>query len=405
MPKYQHHDPSRFPQVNERVRLMLAKSLQLSYLVTRPSHKLPALSRLLAALSPTPQKTIVYLSTCAAVDYFQHILPVLLPSSFALLPLHGKHLPKVRQKNFSAFVDAVSPSILLTTDVAARGLDVREVDLVVQLDPPADPKVFLHRCGRAGRAGRRGLAVVFLHPGREERYVEFLAIRKTPVERLAVPHITVDEAEAERACHRIRQRVLEDRATHDKAQRAFVSWVRAYRKHQASSIFRVEELEWGDLAKGWGLLKLPRMPELKGREAGGGVQNTTAEAGGAGTQVTVDLGVDVDFNTYAYRDRHRELARLTKASASSAPREPCTIQSANQPWSQRISQKSVREQRREKKRTRREKEAWSRKTEKEKDEARELEGMVEAVRRKVKEGKRLDGAEKEGEGEEFGGFD
>ncbi|KAL9606902.1 MAG: hypothetical protein Q9167_008125, partial [Letrouitia subvulpina] len=196
-------------------------SLQLSYLVTPPSHKLPALSRLLAALSPPPQKTIVYLSTCAAVDYFQHILPALLPSSFALLPLHGKHPPKVRHKNFSAFVDAVGPSILLTTDVAARGLDVREVDLVAQLDPPADPKVFLHRCGRAGRAGRRGLAVVFLHPGREERYVEFLAIRKTPVERLAAPSIRIDEEDAERACQRIRARVLQDRATHDKAQRAF----------------------------------------------------------------------------------------------------------------------------------------------------------------------------------------
>ncbi|KAI4158454.1 MAG: hypothetical protein LQ342_007409 [Letrouitia transgressa] len=390
--------------MNEKLKLMLAKSLQLSYLVTRPSHKLPALSCLLAALSPPPQKTIVYLSTCAAVDYFQHILPALLPSSFALLPLHGKHPPKVRQKNFSTFVDAVSPSTLLTTDVAARGLDVREVDLVVQLDPPADPKVFLHRCGRAGRAGRRGLAVVFLHPGREERYVEFLAIRKTPVERLAVPRITVDEADAERACQRIRERVLEDRATHDKAQRAFVSWVRAYGKHQAGSIFRVEGLDWEDLAKGWGLLRLPKMPELKGWEAGS-----------IGKQATVDLGVDVDFDTYAYRDRHRELARLAKASAalpsSSSPsvaaREPRTDQSANHPWSQRISQKSVREQRREKKRTRREKEAWSRKTEKEKDEAKELERMVEAVRRKVREGKRLDRAEGEGEGEgeEFGGFD
>ena len=50
------------------------------------------------------------------------------------------------------------------------------VDLVVQIDPPSDPKVFLHRCGRAGRAGRRGLAVTFLTPGREEDYVSFLAV-------------------------------------------------------------------------------------------------------------------------------------------------------------------------------------------------------------------------------------
>ncbi|KAL9609562.1 MAG: hypothetical protein Q9167_005694, partial [Letrouitia subvulpina] len=98
-------------------------------------------------------------------------------------------------------------------------------------------------------------------------------------------------------------------------------------------------------------------------------------------------------------------ASSSSASSSTAPRPLRHVKSTNLPWSQRISQKSLREQRREKKRTRREKEDWSRKTEKEKEEARELEGMVEAVRKKVKEGKRLDQAEGEGEGEEFGGFD
>ena len=126
-------------------------SLQMSYLVTPASHKFPALTKILSAIEPSPNKTIVFLSTCAAVDYFQHVLSSILSSpdrrSFTLLPLHGKHPAKARIKNLAAFANASTPSILLTTDVAARGLDIPQVDLVIQLDPPSDPKVFLHRCG------------------------------------------------------------------------------------------------------------------------------------------------------------------------------------------------------------------------------------------------------------------
>ena len=63
-----------------------------------------------------------------------------------------------------------SPSILLATDVAARGLDLPDVDVVLQFDPPSDPKAFSHRCGRTARAGRSGRAWVLL-VGRERDYV------------------------------------------------------------------------------------------------------------------------------------------------------------------------------------------------------------------------------------------
>ena len=66
---------------------------------------------------------------------------------FTLVPLHGKHPAKARIKNLANFTNASTPSILLTTDVAARGLEIPQVDIVIQIDPPSDPKVFLHRCG------------------------------------------------------------------------------------------------------------------------------------------------------------------------------------------------------------------------------------------------------------------
>ena len=49
----------------------------------------------------------------------------------------------------------------MATNVAARGLDIPEVDLIVQLEPPKDVETYIHRAGRTGRAGRSGTCVIF----------------------------------------------------------------------------------------------------------------------------------------------------------------------------------------------------------------------------------------------------
>ncbi len=349
-------------------------SLQMSYIATRPSYKMPALRQLLATLSPTPQKTVLYVSTCAAVDYWQHVLPSLLPKSFTVIPLHGKHPSTVRTKNFTKFVSSVSDSILLTTDVAARGLDIPTVDLVVQIDPPSDPKTFLHRCGRAGRAGRRGLAVTFLNQGKEEDYIEFLRIRKTPISPLITPSISPSEEEAQEATQAIRNVALEDRALHDKAQRAFVSWVQAYSKHAASSIFRVQDQDWTELGNAWGLLKLPRMPELKNWKG------------------DKTLGMAVDFDTFAFSDKTREKHRKEELEKYKAgilsnkkkigdgkTREERRKDGA---WSNKKDAKATREVRRDRKHVRREKERVGKMNEAEREEENELQSMIEEVRRR-----------------------
>jgi ATP-dependent RNA helicase DDX55/SPB4 len=157
------------------------------------------------------------------VDYFYPLLSNLQElNDFKIISLHGQLPPSARQKNFSLFCKIDSPSVLLTTDVAARGLDVPNVDLVIQLDPPQDPKNFAHRCGRAGRAGRIGRAVVMLHEGREEEYVELLKVRGMPVEVVnridSKGNILAgeDDKSMDDLVGRFRRYILTDRAFHDK---------------------------------------------------------------------------------------------------------------------------------------------------------------------------------------------
>jgi ATP-dependent RNA helicase DDX55/SPB4 len=306
----------------------------------------------LAALQPQPQKSILYLATCFSVDYFQHVLPEVL-QGYAIIPLHGKHPDKVRRKNFNKFVDSVTPSILLTTDVAARGLDIPSVDLVFQLDPPSDPKTFIHRCGRAGRAGRRGLAVTLLTPGREEDYVEFLQVRQTPISPLTSLEIKVTPQQAEATTAKIRNLVRKDRALFDKAQRGFVSWVRAYSKHTASSIFPVAFLDW-------------KLKKWDGDRR---------------------LGQDLDLATFAYKDKARETQRLAELEQEKAEgakkRQHKKEDREKSAWTEQKENRATKELRREKKKAKREHERVSKLTDEERKEEERLQGMIEQMRVKV----------------------
>ena len=213
------------------------------------------------------------------------------------------------------------------------------------------------------------MSVVLLQPGREEDYISFLEVRKTPITLLSAPSIDLTDEHARAATEAIRKMVLSDRAFNDKAKRGFVSWVRSYSKHQASSIFRIGDLDWEDLGNAWGLLKLPKMPELKNWEG------------------DKSLGLDIDWDAYAYRDKKREDIRKralaeknevsTAADVASLPREKKQLKRA---WSNKLDARDEREVRRGKKRTRREREKWEKMTPAEREEQRELERLIDEVK-------------------------
>ena len=77
--------------------------------------------------------------------------------------LHGDMSQSSRRRALDRF-DRGTVSVLVATDVAARGLDIDDVEHVINYDPPEEDKGYLHRTGRTGRAGRSGIAITFVLP-------------------------------------------------------------------------------------------------------------------------------------------------------------------------------------------------------------------------------------------------
>lgn len=91
---------------------------------------------------------------------------------------------------------------------------------------------------------------------------EFMSVRKIPLRRFTVRASW--SADAGQLHEEMRAVVLTDRDLHDRAVKAFVAFVRSYSKHEASYIFKLKDLDLIGVAQSYALLRLPKMPELKG---------------------------------------------------------------------------------------------------------------------------------------------
>ncbi|NEM04945.1 DEAD/DEAH box helicase [Geodermatophilus normandii] len=111
-------------------------------------------------LAARPGRTIVFARTQLGVDRLTENLQAVGIKAEAI---HGGLPQSARRRALEAFMDARSP-VLVATDVAARGIHVDDVSLVLHYDPPADHKTYLHRSGRTARAGAAGVVVSLLLP-------------------------------------------------------------------------------------------------------------------------------------------------------------------------------------------------------------------------------------------------
>jgi ATP-independent RNA helicase DbpA len=100
---------------------------------------------------------------------------------FSALPLHGDLEQRERDSVLVRFGNQ-SCSILVATDVAARGLDIKSLPLVINAEPARDPEVHTHRIGRTGRAGEQGHAVTFCTPAQGHKISRIESERGRTVE-------------------------------------------------------------------------------------------------------------------------------------------------------------------------------------------------------------------------------
>jgi superfamily II DNA/RNA helicase len=111
-------------------------------------------------------------------------------SGIPAVDLHGNLSQPQRDRNLAAFADG-SVRVLVATDVAARGVHVDDVELVVHVDPPMEHKAYLHRSGRTARAGSEGDVVTLVLPGQQKDVAQLM--RKAGIEA-AAQQVTPDAA-------------------------------------------------------------------------------------------------------------------------------------------------------------------------------------------------------------------
>jgi superfamily II DNA/RNA helicase len=115
---------------------------------------------IIASIGARKGRTIMFVRTQAAVD---RLAGQLASVGVRAAALHGGKTQRVRTRTLAEFREG-RMNVLVATDVAARGIHVDDVSLVVHVDPPKDSKDYLHRAGRTARAGDSGTVVTLVMP-------------------------------------------------------------------------------------------------------------------------------------------------------------------------------------------------------------------------------------------------
>ncbi|KAG4424693.1 ATP-dependent RNA helicase dbp7 [Cadophora malorum] len=267
-------------------------------------------------------------------------------TNFVILhKLHGSLAQNIRTATLKAFTESAEPCVLICTDVASRGLDLPNVDYVVEYDPPFSADDHLHRVGRTARAGKDGRALIFLLPGEEEEYVSVLASGYRDGKKSLTHNSSEDVL---RKGFGGSGREWEERATEwqldverwaqespkylEMARRGYQSHIRAYATHVANErkYFNMQTLHLGHLAKAFALrdkpgsIKVPGLRPAKMTKADRSVAARKAKRGEVedkapeGERVRKQRKLDLDAPTVDGNDAIRRMKKKMKEHMSVA---------------------------------------------------------------------------------------
>jgi ATP-dependent RNA helicase DeaD len=177
-----------------------ASRIRQRFITVNGPQKLEALSRVLEA--ETKEGVIIFARTKAITVTVAEALEA---KGYDVAVLNGDVAQNQRERTIERLKNG-TVDVLVATDVAARGLDVDRITLVVNYDIPFDSEAYVHRIGRTGRAGRSGDAILFITP-RERRFLGGLerAVGR-PIEPMEIPsNATINQNRLDR----LRQRLTE----------------------------------------------------------------------------------------------------------------------------------------------------------------------------------------------------
>ncbi len=168
-----------------------------------------------ALLDSDSRSALVFCHTREAV---RHLTARLANRGFSVVSLSGEMAQSERSNALQSMRDGRA-HVCVATDVAARGIDLPNLDLVIHADVPSNPATLLHRSGRTGRAGRKGVCVLIVPESRRGAAQRVLALARLTATMRAAPGIAEIEA-------RYRAQILETALTAaepDEAEAAFIA--------------------------------------------------------------------------------------------------------------------------------------------------------------------------------------
>ncbi|WP_343313324.1 DEAD/DEAH box helicase [Brucella sp. BE17] len=181
------------------------------------------------------QNTIIFCSTREAV---KHMASRLSNRGFAVVALSGELSQAERNNALQAMRDGRA-RVCVATDVAARGIDLPNLDLVIHADLPTNPDTLLHRSGRTGRAGRKGTCVLVVPFSRRRSAERLLQLAKLDAQTIAAPGIAAVQAKNN---ERILNSDVFGQAVEDEHQELLQSLTQRYTPEQIANAFLNREL-------------------------------------------------------------------------------------------------------------------------------------------------------------------
>ena len=194
-------------------------------------------------------KILVFFATCKEVEFYSSLLNYV---DVPVLSITGEYKQQKRSTTFMEFC-SLEQGILLCTDVAQRGLDIPDVDWVIQYDPPHDPEEYLHRVGRTARgANKVGKALLMIMPN-EINFIRMLHLYKIKLDEFQFPEKKL--AKVQEQLEKLVNK--KDKFLLNLATDAYRAYIHSYHANTDKDTFDLEKLDLLKVCKSFGLISPP----------------------------------------------------------------------------------------------------------------------------------------------------